>query len=269
MPIGAGAGRLREEPNRGAVRPGLKRQPDWDAATFHRTPWRGVRGKPELAVPCGLRCIPPDSASSTTPPTAPRDDASVTTALGDPSTPARGEVVTNMRAVVHDTYGPPEVLRLDEVERPAPKEDERPGQSPRHDRHAVRLRLAEAASLLLPCVHGPPTPEVPDSGDGVCGRGRGGRLCRSRVRGRRPRLRCQELRRQRRVRLHPREARAGAHAGRLHLRGGGSGRATEAASRSSAYVVPATSMGRASLSTAPLAPSGRRPSSSRNTSART
>jgi NADPH:quinone reductase-like Zn-dependent oxidoreductase len=29
-----------------------------------------------------------------------------------------------MRAVVHDNYGPPDVLRLDEVERPAPKEDE-------------------------------------------------------------------------------------------------------------------------------------------------
>jgi NADPH:quinone reductase-like Zn-dependent oxidoreductase len=29
-----------------------------------------------------------------------------------------------MRAVVHDTYGPPEVLRLEEVERPAPAEDE-------------------------------------------------------------------------------------------------------------------------------------------------
>ena len=29
-----------------------------------------------------------------------------------------------MRAVVHDRYGPPEVLHLDEVERPAPKEDE-------------------------------------------------------------------------------------------------------------------------------------------------
>lgn len=29
-----------------------------------------------------------------------------------------------MRAVVHDRYGPPEVLRLDEVERPAPGEDE-------------------------------------------------------------------------------------------------------------------------------------------------
>jgi NADPH:quinone reductase-like Zn-dependent oxidoreductase len=29
-----------------------------------------------------------------------------------------------MRAVVHDRYGPPEVLRIEEVERPAPKEDE-------------------------------------------------------------------------------------------------------------------------------------------------
>jgi len=29
-----------------------------------------------------------------------------------------------MRAVVHDKYGPPEVLRVDEVERPVPKEDE-------------------------------------------------------------------------------------------------------------------------------------------------
>jgi NADPH:quinone reductase-like Zn-dependent oxidoreductase len=29
-----------------------------------------------------------------------------------------------MRAVVHDRYGPPEVLRVDEMERPVPKEDE-------------------------------------------------------------------------------------------------------------------------------------------------
>ena len=29
-----------------------------------------------------------------------------------------------MRAVVHDRYGPPEVLRVDEVERPVPKEDQ-------------------------------------------------------------------------------------------------------------------------------------------------
>lgn len=29
-----------------------------------------------------------------------------------------------MRAVVHDRYGPLETLRLEEVERPTPKEDE-------------------------------------------------------------------------------------------------------------------------------------------------
>src|SRR5919202_1303240 len=29
-----------------------------------------------------------------------------------------------MRAVVHDRYGPPEVLRVAEVERPVPKDDE-------------------------------------------------------------------------------------------------------------------------------------------------
>ena len=29
-----------------------------------------------------------------------------------------------MRAVVHERYGPPEVLRLDDVDRPVPEEDE-------------------------------------------------------------------------------------------------------------------------------------------------
>ena len=29
-----------------------------------------------------------------------------------------------MKAVVYDTYGPPEVQRLEDVERPVPKEDE-------------------------------------------------------------------------------------------------------------------------------------------------
>jgi NADPH:quinone reductase-like Zn-dependent oxidoreductase len=29
-----------------------------------------------------------------------------------------------MRAVVYDTYGPPDVLRLEDVERPVPKDDQ-------------------------------------------------------------------------------------------------------------------------------------------------
>jgi NADPH:quinone reductase-like Zn-dependent oxidoreductase len=37
-------------------------------------------------------------------------------------TRARGS--ERVRAVVHDRYGPPEVLRLEEVERPVPKDDE-------------------------------------------------------------------------------------------------------------------------------------------------
>ena len=39
-----------------------------------------------------------------------------------------------MRAVVFDRYGPPDVLRVEEIERPSPKDDEVLVEGPRHDR---------------------------------------------------------------------------------------------------------------------------------------
>ena len=49
-----------------------------------------------------------------------------------------------MRAVVHDRYGPPEVLRIEEVERPVPNDGRGPRRGPRHDGHPLRLRLPRA-----------------------------------------------------------------------------------------------------------------------------
>src|SRR5713101_3588040 len=70
-----------------------------------------------------------------------------------------------MRAVVYDRYGPPDVLRLEDVERPVPKEDEvlvkihatTVNRADVHTREANR-RSGLAATLLSRLVSGPRRP---------------------------------------------------------------------------------------------------------------
>ena len=81
-----------------------------------------------------------------------------------------------MRAVVYDTYGPPEVLRIAEVERPVPKQDEvlvrvyatTVNRSDVHTREANR-RSGLAASLLSRMVSGLRRPRQPILGSEFAG----------------------------------------------------------------------------------------------------
>ena len=50
-----------------------------------------------------------------------------------------------MKAVVHDRYGPPEVLRIEDVERPVPKENEE--QAAMAAQQALRLGLLTRRQL--------------------------------------------------------------------------------------------------------------------------
>ena len=96
-----------------------------------------------------------------------------------------------MRAVVHDRYGPPEVLRVDDVERPVPKDDEVLVRV--HASTVTRdgLRLAQRRAVLRARLHRPPPPEADDPRHGARRRRRGGRRGRDGVRGRRRGLRRQ------------------------------------------------------------------------------
>ena len=79
-----------------------------------------------------------------------------------------------MRAVVYDRYGPPDVLRLEEVAKPVPKEDEllvkihatTVNRLDVHTREANR-RSGLAVSLLSRMVSGP-TPALRCSSVDIC-----------------------------------------------------------------------------------------------------
>ena len=67
-----------------------------------------------------------------------------------------------MRAVVHDRYGPPDVLRLAEVEKPVPNEDEMLIRV-----HATTVNRSDCgwrarAPVLLARLHRPPAAEAAD-----------------------------------------------------------------------------------------------------------
>ena len=128
-----------------------------------------------------------------------------------------------MRAVVYDRYGSPDVLRIEEVERPVPKDDE----------VLIRIRATTVNRTDCGWRQGKPffsryftglrRPRKRILGSELAGEveavGAGG----DRVRGRRPGLRRHRLRRPRGVRLRAGELSPRSHACRPELRGGGGG----------------------------------------------
>lgn len=89
---------------------------------------------------------------------------------------------TRTRAVVHDRYGPPEVMRLKEV---AARAEGRRGARPRPHLHrdAVRHRASQLRVLVRLRLHGSSSAEAADRRDGAGGGCRGDRRGRHRVPG--------------------------------------------------------------------------------------
>ena len=89
-----------------------------DAANFRRS----VVAEDGWVIPTGRRARPgPPAAGPRSSFEQGRRGATAAPSTA-PNGPMRGS--ERMRAVVHDRYGPPDVLRLEEVERPVPKDDE-------------------------------------------------------------------------------------------------------------------------------------------------
>ena len=125
-----------------------------------------------------------------------------------------------MRAVVHDRYGPPDVLRLADVEKPIPKEDEILVRI-----HATTVNRSDCGwraphPFFSRVFTGLLRPKRPILGSELAGVVEAVGSGRHRVRGRRRGLR-RQVRGTRRVRLRSGERRARAQAGRDELRGGG------------------------------------------------
>ncbi len=96
-----------------------------------------------------------------------------------------------MKAVVHDRYGPPEVLRIEEVERPVPKDDEVLVRVHATTVNRTDCHARQAKPFFWRFMAGLRRPKWRILGMRVRRRGRGGRRSRHRVRGRRPGVRRQ------------------------------------------------------------------------------
>ena len=91
-----------------------------------------------------------------------------------------------MRAVVYDRYGSPDVLRIEEVERPVPEARRGPHQDPCHHGQPDGLRLRQGKPFFSRSLHRAPSPEEADPRQRAGRRGRGRRRGGDRAPGRRP-----------------------------------------------------------------------------------